>query len=250
MAAPPTPARCTSGERAEWPGFDRYDSEFVNLYRTSLANVPLRGLGRRRLAAFAMVIALAATIGGATGGVAGATAAQDPSITSTSGALGTEPAGAPDVSTTAAPAASGAVPATADESTPTASGRSEEIAEENRRIAMIVGALVAVAIALVLLTIRYWRATRPSAAASSEADVDVDVDADEDPTVSDGGTPPEDRRGRRSRRAVAGADHAGADDAWEPKATGEQPRIDPPSSARTSRPSKQQRASALFGDEE
>ena len=191
------------------------------------------GSGRRWLAAAALVVVLA-TFGAGTAGRAGAVGAQDPAIPTTSGAFGTEPAVVPGASTTTT------VPSD-DTSSPTASGRSSEIDSENRRIALIVGGLVVVALALVLLTIRYWRATRPVPV--------IETASDTEPVVvprSRAASGP----GRRSRRAVAGADHAAADETWEPRATGEQPRIDPPSSARTVRPSRQQRAAALFGDGE
>lgn len=47
---------------------------------------------------------------------------------------------------------------------------SAEVAAENRKIWAVVAALVAVAIALTLLTIRYWRQTRPARPASSQDD--------------------------------------------------------------------------------
>lgn len=217
----------------------RYDSEFVILHRTSPANASPNGSGRRWLAAAGLTVVLT-VFGGGIAGVATASPAQDPAITTTSGAFGTEPLGAADASTTTATTTSG-TPA-AEETTPTASGRSEEIAEENRRIALIVGGLIVVAVALLLLTIRYWRATRPVLAVADDVD---GAERSQDDLAVDFDARSDDRRGRRSRRAVAGADHAGADEAWEPRATGEQPRIDLPSAVRTVRPSKQQRASAL-----
>ena len=190
-----------------------------------------------------MVLAAAGAggIGGAD--VAAAMGSQDPAITTTSGTFGTQPAGASDVPITAAP--------DAETSSPTTSGRSAEIDAENRRILLIVGALVAVALALLLLTIRYWRATRPVVADTSVPDEDMEGE-DEDVVIAQKALlevpPTVGRTGRRSRRAVAGADHASVDDEWEPRATGEQPRIDPPTTGRTVRPSSQQRAEALSGN--
>ncbi|MEO6989762.1 MAG: hypothetical protein ABI239_14080 [Aquihabitans sp.] len=202
----------------------------MNFHRTPLAQPAPNGSGRRWLAMLGIVVALT-VLGAGAAGVAEASGAQDPAISTTSGAFGTEPAVSPGASTTTAPSS--------DEETPTTSGRSAEIDEENRRIVAIVGGLVVVAIALLLLTIRYWRTTRPVQGAAAASDVQP---------VLTSRSRTDARRGRRSRRAIAGADHAGADETWEPRATGEQPRIDPPSSVRAVRPSKEQRASALSGD--
>lgn len=208
----------------------RYHRRVVILHRTPPAHPSSRnGPGRRRLATLLLVIAIA-VFGAGSVGVAGATGTQDPTLPTTSAAFGTEPAGVPVASTTV-PAATAA--------TPTTSGRSSEIDAENRRIALIVGGLVAVALALVLLTIRYWRTTRPVPLSDTVADAEP---------VAVPRSRAADRPGRRSRRAVAGADHAAADDTWEPRATGEQPRIDPPDTGRTVRPSRQQRAEALSRD--
>lgn len=80
---------------------------------------------------------------------------------------------------------------------------------ENRKMIIIVGGLIAIAFAILLLTIRYWRVTRP-------------VPADPLRTPARGnGRRAKRRIGRRSRRSIAGADHAGADDDWIPRTTGE-----------------------------
>ena len=97
------------------------------------------------------------------------------------------------------------------------------LATENRRMLAIIGGLVIVAIGLTLLTIRYVRATRPVADA--------------------GASPP--RRGRRARSAVAGADHAGADDDWEPRATGEHTAVAPRPATPVVRPPVSARRRAL-----
>jgi hypothetical protein len=135
---------------------------------------------------------------------------------------------------------------------------SDKVADENRKIWAVVAALVLVAVALSLLTIRYWRKTRPvspDAEAEPEADVEdpparelpgdpVDADAADDtapvPVVDAPLAVP-----ASARRAVAGADHASADDAWEPRGTGEHERVVVAATARANRLSPEQRA-ALF----
>lgn len=115
----------------------------------------------------------------------------------------------------------------------------EEVAAENRRIWLVVGGLVVVAIALMLVTIRYWRQTRPVAVTAEPEDRPVEAEAEVE-AESDRGR----REGRRSRRSVAGADHATADSAWEPRGTGEHDRIDPAPAVRRARISSEQRRAA------
>lgn len=209
----------------------RYDPHVVTLHRSPSAYQPSQpGSPRRRLAAVGLLVALVAF---GVGGISGADAVsaagnQDPTITTTSEVFGTDPSGASDAPTTTM--------LSGDPSSPTTSGRSTEIDAENRRIAIIVGGLIAVALALILLTVRYWRATRPVLVDEHVSEAAPEV-VDPSRTV--------DRIGRRSRRAVAGADHATADETWESRATGEQPRVDPPAAGRPVRPSTRQRAAAL-----
>lgn len=101
---------------------------------------------------------------------------------------------------------------------------------EDRKIAAVVGGLVAVALALTVLTVRYWRQTRPVHQAEA--------------TLAE---PPEERAesSRSSRRAIAGADHAAADQDWEPRGTGEHERIDVPPTSRIARPGPAGRRAAL-----
>lgn len=87
------------------------------------------------------------------------------------------------------------------------------VATESRRVMAVIAGLVFVALALALLTARYVRITKPSALVASGA-------AEE----SAGATSR--RESRRSRRSVAGADHAAADDDWEIHATGEHAQVD------------------------
>lgn len=99
------------------------------------------------------------------------------------------------------------------------------LATENRRMLAIIGALIAVALGLTLLTVRYVRATRPVA--------------------DDGTAAPAPRRRRKARGAVAGADHAAADDDWEPRATGEHTAIAPRPATPFVRPGTDARRRAL-----
>lgn len=159
-------------------------------------------------------------------GPSGSAAAQDPGFVTTTGAFGTLPPTVPGLATTTtagATARSVADDGAIDQS---------KVDADNRRITLIVAGLVAVAVALTLVTFRYWRATKPVAPAVTATDGDVR-------------SPRSRRVGRRSRRAVAGADHAGADDDWEPRATGEQERVSIPGATPTARPSRSQRAAAL-----
>lgn len=103
---------------------------------------------------------------------------------------------------------------------------------ENRRMTIIVGGLVFVAFAILLLTIRYWIVTRPRAESN------------------DAGRSRSERRrtGRRSRRAIAGADHAGADDDWEPRTTGETWIVPGPDDLERERPSRASRSQLFTRD--
>jgi hypothetical protein len=213
--------------------------------------------------AFALVMLLGAA-------PAAARPAQDPGVT-------TIPV---DRSTTTLPGSTtvAAVPAAGSETEPAteptepaevAATGSNRVADENRKIWAVVAALVLVAIALSLLTIRYWRKTRP---VSPDADADADADADEPVAEVDevmsgtdsAGELPDDAVNDAAndtapvpvvdaplavpaspRRAVAGADHASADEAWEPRGTGEHERVVVASTARANRLSTEQRA-ALF----
>ncbi|CAN5576145.1 hypothetical protein BH10ACT1_BH10ACT1_37500 [soil metagenome] len=146
-----------------------------------------------------------------------------------------------DPTATTAPTATGLAPTTTAAVTTTTAAAggpdTDKVAEEDRKIWLVVGGLVAVAIALLLLTIRYWRHTKP-------------VPLDAAPVAADDAAAPSGRRGRRgergrhSRRAVAGADHATADEGWEPRGTGEHQRTEAPSAATSSRPTAEQRAAA------
>lgn len=225
------------------------------------------------------------------------------------------------VVTTTAPAPTTASTTTASEPSTSSPSRTR-VADENRKIWLVVAGLVAVAIALTLLTIRYWRHTRPvpqaigapalgdvppapalfggrtgestaspdavedpepasdagtptavtaaatltgAAAAVDRSDAGDDADLDPGPateaipvvvigdvtaapvaaSITDDPLDAEVGEGRTSRRAVAGADHAGADDTWEPRGTGEHERVVIPAAVRRARPTPAQRAAAF-----
>lgn len=153
--------------------------------------------------------------------------------------------GAPtsDPQTTATTAAPGADldPVIGEDVTTPADGEGEtassrRVADENRKIWVVVAGLVAVAVLLSLLTIRYWHQTRPSRVAALAAPAPAGRRVRQEPAAAPG---------RRSRRAVAGADHAAADEAWEPRGTGEHDRVEVPTSERRPRPDRRQRAAAF-----
>lgn len=112
---------------------------------------------------------------------------------------------------------------------------------ENRKVAAVIGALVVVALALLLLTIRYWRTTKPvadgTAIPARPAVMEVDEDSifvtDEAPAAPEPVAPPE-----------PGADHAAADADWEPR-TGEHQRVEIPAAAVLARPGVAARRKAL-----
>ncbi len=177
---------------------------------------------------------------------------------------------------TTTPPSTTAATTTADTGTTSSTRRAtreadtSQIDSENRRFTLVIVGLLVVAALLALLTIRYWRVTKPGrkpkdkkrpepAAIDDYGDDDLFISTsggDEDPGDEDiddfdyeddidEARPRERRWGRRSRRAVAGADHADADDDWEPMATGEQERVSGQVPRATSRPSASQRAQAL-----
>lgn len=215
-----------------------------------------------------MALAAAALIATAVlvGGPSAARTSQDPSLTASTTGVAVE-------STTTVTSAATTSEAS-DDTTTVTSGQTDQrtpdtsqIDEENRKFAFVVAGLVAVAVALALLTIRYWRVTKPSPIAvggdegddgdegdnvsrvvprpskttTVELDDDelfVDVAAAEAAAVSA-------QPARPSRRAVAGADHADVDANWEPRATGEQERVSGQVRRVTNRPSASDRARAF-----
>ncbi|QXC61593.1 hypothetical protein KSP35_01720 [Aquihabitans sp. G128] len=189
-------------------------------------------VARRRVAVVALLLGLAAS-GWTASPAAAAPAApaaptQDPSATTT---LLVTTTTAPGIATTAAPTTAAGAGETTTTAAPATS--SPSAASENRKIWLVVGGLVAVALALMVLTLRYWRQTKP-----------VPIEEPIPATSSADRKAKRGEHGRHSRRAVAGADHAGADDEWEPRGTGEHDRIEASPATRTVRPSADQRAAA------
>lgn len=207
------------------------------------------GVGRRSgaLLACAVLALLGALVLGAGPATAGPARPTQDGTTETSVATplegDTTPGEDPAVPTTVAvTTAEGLDPVAGDGATTTTteseegSAGSRRIADENRKIWVVVAGLIAVAVCLTLLTIRYWHQTRPSRLVVAAAPPTVGRRARKEP--------PEPGPGRRSRRAVAGADHAGADETWEPRGTGEHDRVVVPTAERRPRPDRAQRAAA------
>lgn len=190
-------------------------------------------------------------------------------LTSTDVSGGTTPTTPTTPTTSGTPGSTGldpevTVPDTAEPAQTTPD--TTEIDDENRKFAIVIAGLVAVAVALALLTFRYWRVTKPVPIGDDPDGFD-DLDDDDDDGFGDevgdgrdGGAGREDRgpgideldddelfvsSGPRSRRAIAGADHADVGAGWEPMATGEQERVSGQVRRATSRPSPSDRARAL-----
>ncbi len=284
-------------------GGDRYDRAPVADVHPRPAPArtgPLAASSPARRVAVVVAVVSVAWVALVAVGPVGARPAQDPGVTSTL---------AFDGSTTVAP--TGVAPT--DDTMPTAGtgdttestgAGSRRVADENRKIWAVVAGLVLVAIALSLLTIRYWRRTRPVAdttglmlptdaalavalasepetgppagesssgepsADASGADEPSSVEVVEPPGAVSSGlevvagdaepadtgadtapVPVVDVSPASPRRAVAGADHASADEAWEPRGTGEHERVVVAPAARPQRLSAEQRA-ALFARRE
>lgn len=180
-----------------------------------------------RLLVVALVTALVAL--GSLSAPASARPRQDPTTTTV----------ADDAASTSAPATDLDAEAEQEES-----AGSRRVADENRRIWLVVAGLVVVALALSLLTFRYWRRTRP---VPLGVDVEPEPEAEPEPATGLAALEARSRRGetgRRSRRAVAGADHAAVGDDWEPRGTGEHERVEVSAAQRLPRPTRDQRAAA------
>lgn len=175
---------------------------------------------------------------------ASARSGQDPGVSTTSVAGSTQ--GTESGSTTSG-GAGGPASTAATSTTQAATGvGSRRVADENRKIWVVVAGLIGVAVGLSLLTFRYWRQTRPVPLADPTDPTDP---ADPVP-AADPRAPrsrPGEGGGRHSRRAVAGADHPAADDEWEPRGTGDRDRVEVPAADRRFRLTRAQRAMAYRG---
>ena len=168
---------------------------------------------------------------------AAARSAQDPGAATTVTAPGTPGSDPTGPATTVAAGGPASTAATATSTTqPTNGAGSRRAADENRRIWVVVAGLIAVAVGLSLLTIRYWRQTKPVPLAPVPASGADAASRERRNRRAEGG--------RHSRRAVAGADHVSVDDGWEPRGTGEHDRVEIPTTDRRPRPTPEQRAAA------
>ena len=227
---------------------------------------------RRRTLLLACALGFSATLIPAS--AASARAAQDPGAT-----FGETEAVA---STTALPSTTATTSSSTANQTlvETAEQPEQRLFTESRKVAAVILGLVVVALALLLLTIRYWRVTKPLPADAAESRVTSDVDeplfvppadaaspafapepvpeTESVPTATPaaagaaepaGGAETEPESGAVSdpdaaTGSGAGADHVAADADWEPR-TGEHQRIEIPVRPTTARPSAAARRKAL-----
>ena len=249
---------------------------------------PRSGFGVRLAAASALLVIGALLFVGPTSASAQVTPG---AVTTTVPVSGTTVAGG---------SADGAVTETESSPRVVAAGSDHRLLTEDRKILGVVGGLVVVALALTLLTIRYWRQTKPvrppveppsparhlvggagvssiAVPATTDAEPVLVVGASEATAVHDlspevelptpsrppatpaaapaataasarasrPATAPPESLDRRSRRAVAGADHRSADDDWNPRGTGENERVEVTTAPRGSRPGRAAREAAL-----
>jgi hypothetical protein len=135
---------------------------------------------------------------------------------------------------------------------------------DDRKILVVVGGLLFIAVALTLLTVRYWRLTRPVRALAPQDDEPVDRRIEPTPgppvpTVQPEPAPAEPERAPEPEPTAVhepvttepvapteqvSEDHRSADEEWEPRGTGEHERIEVPKRA-TARPSRAGRRSVL-----
>jgi hypothetical protein len=179
--------------------------------------------------------------------------------------------GGVETTTTLAPATTSTTASDATNQTLVESAESPDqpLFTENRKVAAVIGGLVLVALALLLLTVRYVRVTKPVAKAPEEGlpmlpptleldDESVFVVADEDgakpstkvvandaPVWSPPPAPAEPPVSAIA--AASGTDHDAADDDWQPR-TGEHERVEIPSGATLARPGVAARRKALGVD--
>ncbi|HWJ98562.1 MAG TPA: hypothetical protein VNQ33_10415 [Acidimicrobiales bacterium] len=203
---------------------------------------------RRRTLLFVLALGFSAAV--APAALATAAPAQDPGATFGTGETATTVAG----STSAPTATTAATDSTNQTLVESEDAPEKPIFTESRKVAAIIGGLVLVALAILLLTVRYIRLTKPVAQGDISdlpflAD-DVDVEDDdvfiaELPPKADPVQPvvpvavPEVALG-----AAPGTDHASADADWESR-TGEHQRVEIPGGTSLARPGVAARRKAL-----
>ncbi|WP_426572281.1 hypothetical protein [Aquihabitans sp. McL0605] len=217
-----------------------------------------------RLRTFLLVVVLGFAASIALPSLSGAAPAQD----STGAALGGQLTGSTTtvVGATTTPVAATAAPTTtaADTVVDTPRPPAQRLVTESRKVAAVIGALLVVALALTLLTVRYWRATKPQPVEVDEAaepavlSVNDTLDDDaiftatpaeaapapaSDEVVVGATAPPAEVLA--ADRSVPGTDHEAADDDWKPLGTGENERIEVPAVGAPARPSSAARRKAL-----
>lgn len=199
-------------------------------------------------------------------GLAGARAAQDPGATF--GGAGSEITTTVPVSTTVSTTEN--PDATNQTLVESAETPDQPLWTENRKVAAVIGGLILVALALLLLTIRYIRVTKPVLVSAEEGlpmlpptlelnDESVFVVASEDiskpaepvvPTVPEVSVEQAIEPTTAEVRAItvgAGTDHDAADRDWEPR-TGEHERVEIATGATLVRPGLAARRKALGVD--
>ncbi|MFN8019378.1 MAG: hypothetical protein U0P45_14830 [Acidimicrobiales bacterium] len=197
---------------------------------------------RRRTPRLAAALALCLLAIGLLGGRAWSQVGpQDPTTTAAfgttapAGATATTAAGGSDAATTQATDGSDASDGSDQTIISAPPPASKRLATESRKVKAIVAALVVVAIALAILTIRYWRATKPLL----EAETTTIADAAQAVAVPEAAPAADPLADPVPAAAVAAAAPRGVD----PVPTDEHERIEVP--ARVVRPSSAARRAAL-----
>lgn len=209
---------------------------------------------RRRTLLFLCALGVGAALVPASPVLAGA--AQDPGASFG----GTE---APVTTTTVAATSTTAASETNQTLVESEEAPDQPVFTENRKVAAVIGGLVLVALALLLLTVRYIRVTKPSSA-DVEPDFPMlppDLDLHDDSIFVDEpdapSTDPSEPGASEPATALAGAtlavegaratDHDAADEDWEPR-TGEHERVEIPRGTTLVRPGLAARRKALGVD--
>ena len=139
--------------------------------------------------------------------------------------------GAPTVTT--APTGAGAAPSSTTAPAPADSGsevqpsRADDGLAASTKVWIIIAGLVAVALLVLLLTIFYWKRTKPSAVAARSGRGAPDDDVD-DPAAPDGAARDETGNGAETTTAAAATGAGDVDTIVDtPRPVGDEPPIDP-----------------------